>query len=156
MTIQHRTGDIFTAADYLTIIGHGVNMKGIMGSGIARTVKDKYPSVFEDYKRAIRSGVLQPGSVRISPALEHPKLFIANISSQIEMGANADLHLLEAGLRRLLLTMELDYETHQVALPRIGAGIGGLDWDTQVLPLIERLDEEMGGRFQIELWTYDR
>ena len=47
--IKHIKCDIFeSGADYIL---HQVNCKGVMGSGIAKQVKDKYPKVYEEYKR---------------------------------------------------------------------------------------------------------
>lgn len=151
MTITHRHGDIFTSEK--PVIGHGVNMEGVMGFGIAKTVRQLFPSVDRDYRRAILAGDLKAGSVILSPALEQPGLRIANISSQIKRGRNAELSLLRSGLVELLGQLEKE-GSFSLALPRIGAGIGGLDWDTEVLPLIEEMDKLYGGQFDIELWTF--
>ena len=42
-------GDILNASEY--ILAHQVNCMGIMGSGIAKQIKDKYPEVFEQYRK---------------------------------------------------------------------------------------------------------
>lgn len=47
--IKHIKCDIFkSGAD---IICHQVNCQGVMGSGIAKQVREKYPVVYRDYKR---------------------------------------------------------------------------------------------------------
>ena len=47
--IKHIKCDIFeSGAD---IICHQVNCQGVMGSGIAKQVRDKYPKVYEGYKQ---------------------------------------------------------------------------------------------------------
>ena len=32
------------------VIGHVVNCQGVMGGGIAKSIKERYPSVYEEYK----------------------------------------------------------------------------------------------------------
>ena len=47
--IKHIKCDIFkSGAD---VILHQVNCQGVMGSGVAKQVKDKYPKVYEEYKK---------------------------------------------------------------------------------------------------------
>lgn len=151
MTIIHRSGDIFTSE--MPVIGHGVNMKGQMGAGIAKTVRQKFPSVYQDYRSAIQYGTLTPGSVRLSPALEKPGLWIANISSQIRVGKDAQVPLLRAGLEELVEEMR-HADLDGLALPRIGAGIGGLSWESEVLPLIEEIADRNRDFLTVEAWTF--
>lgn len=33
------------------IITHQVNCKGVMGSGVAKSIRDKYPQIFKEYKK---------------------------------------------------------------------------------------------------------
>ena len=35
-------------ADYIC---HQVNCQGVMGSGVAKAIRDKWPQVYEEYKR---------------------------------------------------------------------------------------------------------
>ena len=47
MAIVFKNGDMFTSdAPYLC---HQVNCMGKMGSGIARTVREKFPNAYHDY-----------------------------------------------------------------------------------------------------------
>ena len=47
--IKHIKRDIFkSGAD---LICHQVNCQGVMGSGIAKQVREKYPKVYKEYKR---------------------------------------------------------------------------------------------------------
>jgi hypothetical protein len=46
--IKHIKCDIFeSGAD---VICHQVNCQGVMGSGIAKQIRERYPSVYEDYR----------------------------------------------------------------------------------------------------------
>lgn len=53
MTIEFVDGCLLDAFDRgdVNVIAHVVNCKGVMGSGIAKSIKDRYPKVFEEYKK---------------------------------------------------------------------------------------------------------
>lgn len=139
------TGDLFTST--APAIGHGVNLKGKMGAGIAVLFKNRFPKMYESYVYACDTFALLPGIVLIYDA-ESPIVY--NIASQDLPGANARMEWLEAGLRSTLQdaqTRGLD----RVALPLIGCGIGGLD-EAEVVPLMEKLDSEYTP--EIELWRF--
>lgn len=52
MTIEIVSGDLLDAFDKgeVTVIGHVVNCQGVMGSGIAKSIRDRYPIIFDCYK----------------------------------------------------------------------------------------------------------
>lgn len=140
-----KTGDLFTSD--APAIGHGINLQGKMGAGIAVQFKNRFPKMYESYVYACKTFPLLPGIVLIYDA-ESPIVY--NIASQDLPGANARLEWLEAGLRSTLQdaqTRGLD----RVALPLIGCGIGGLD-EEDVVPLMEKLESEHAP--EIELWRF--
>ena len=53
--VSHLTGDLLVAQEELNldVICHQVNCQGVMGSGIAKQIRDTYPIVFENYKRNV-------------------------------------------------------------------------------------------------------
>lgn len=141
------TGNIFTTT--APAIGHGVNIKGLMGSGIAVQFRTLFPEMFRQYKAVCGSLALQAGEVFV---YESPNFTVYNIASQDLPGKNARLDWLEDGLRATIADAEIrGYSI--VALPQIGCGIGGLDIE-DVRPLLA--DVEMGTSVQFELWTYER
>ena len=152
MTIVNFTGDIFETN--APVIGHGVNIRANMAGGIARTIRGLYPSVFRAYRAKCEAGELLGGECLLAKADEwdgdEPR-YIANISSQIEPGADARLDLLHAGLLETLQIMS--YAGLSVlALPHIGAGIGGLDLE-DVLSTIHEVSEKFP-EITIEIWTF--
>lgn len=51
MEIREVYGDLLdTECD---VIAHQVNCMGVMGSGVAKAIKEKYPEVFSEYKNAV-------------------------------------------------------------------------------------------------------
>jgi len=144
----HRTGDIFTTE--LPAIGHGVNLQGLMGSGIAYIIAKKFPSVLAPYRQACKSRILQTG--RVFPVLteEQPGLWIYNLASQDQTGADARIDWLEESVRAsIVAARRLNHSG--IALPRIGAGIGGLTWN-EVKTLLETIGDEQDD-FLIEIWS---
>lgn len=141
--IEYRTGDLF-AQDDVDAIGHGVNCRGVMGGGIAKLFKRKYPAMYTQYNFACRAGLLHAGDV--FPWVEYgdPPNYIFNIASQTNPGADATLGALERGVHRVFDLCET-LRLKSFAIPRIGAGIGGLEW-SEVKARLEGLDEYMEGR----------
>ena len=52
MSVQIISGDLIQAFENREVqsIAHCVNCQGVMGSGIAKTIKAKYPEIFDRYK----------------------------------------------------------------------------------------------------------
>lgn len=70
------------------VIAHCVNCQGVMGSGVAREVKAKYPSVYREYtyylyEKGIRNSI---GTVQIVPTEDGR--FIANMFGQVDYGSS--------------------------------------------------------------------
>jgi O-acetyl-ADP-ribose deacetylase (regulator of RNase III) len=55
MTVQIIKGNLLDAFDKgeVNVIGHIVNCQGVMGSGIAKSIKERYPQVFNEYRGQI-------------------------------------------------------------------------------------------------------
>lgn len=118
-------GDLFKSG--APAIGHGVNCKGVMGSGIATVFKINYPDMYEEYKGACRRGDLRPGMV-FPWKDEESGVWIYNIASQDNPGADARLDWLATGVAKAL-DHAFKNDVYKIALPKIGCGIGGLDWE---------------------------
>lgn len=46
-------GDILQASE--DIIGHQVNCQGVMGAGLAKQIRNKYPHVYDEYRKLCSS-----------------------------------------------------------------------------------------------------
>lgn len=115
-------GDLFTSDS--TALGHGVNVEGLMGAGIAPYFARLFPQMYMDYRALCAAKLLHPGDVHVHTTLN---LTIYNIASQDRPGKHARLDWLLDGV-----DAALDHAQsvgHSVlAIPRIGCGIGGLQW----------------------------
>ena len=147
----HREGNIWTTE--ARAIGQGVNLRGVMGSGIALQFKEYFPAMYEEYKSYCAAGKFPPGDVHVwdVPRQEgQPSKFIFNLSSQIEPGANASYKLLLHSVQRALKLADV-MRLGTLALPRIGSGIGGLD-EKKAEGILDALAQSY--QTDIELWTY--
>ncbi|MGL4999429.1 MAG: macro domain-containing protein [Cetobacterium sp.] len=148
--VFEREGDIFTTT--APAIGHGVNVDGFMASGIAVTVRERYPEMYELYRDHCKKGGMEPGGMLLYGPAPLDGKYIMNIASQDRPGKNAKYEWLHQGLSTAMGACD-HYGLDVLALPRIGAGIGGLEWDS-VLQIIHHLAPHY--RVDIEVWTYNR
>lgn len=119
------TTDIFAPPAVNTVIGHGVNTRGLMGAGFAALIARRFPDVKRVYVHACNAGNLRAGMAQVVPV--DAMLSVANIASQVNPGADATIENLRAGLNDLYRQAALVTVPVHVRLPLIGAGIGGID-----------------------------
>lgn len=125
----------------LPAIGHGCNCRGVMGAGIAKQFRNRWSSMYDDYRELCETGsddllgtfMTWPTSGRYDPLL-------VNLFTQVNPGANADLDAIDTSVTGAMNYLAAQGIT-QLGLPRIGCGIGGLDWVTEVRPLLEEIDD---------------
>jgi O-acetyl-ADP-ribose deacetylase (regulator of RNase III) len=147
-----RNGDVFTTK--ATYIGHGVNCRGVMGAGIAKTIRDRYPQVYLEYQKVCDSGAgFVPGNFFVYP--ENGKV-IVNFATQDMPGPDATYDAVFCSLYRFAEVAsnpkKLAKYGNVVAIPEIGCGIGGLEWPI-VKMLIEAV-EEIHPDIVFEVWHY--
>lgn len=152
MSFEHKIGDIFTTNT--AAVAQGVNVKGLMGAGLARAVAHKHPEVLPPYMAACKDKSLAPGgfqAVLIDNSPENVNYdYIFNLASQNKPGADASMEWLEASLEEAIVFVKEQGLT-SFALPRIGCGIGALKW-----PEVKALLEKVGERedtLLIEIWS---
>lgn len=131
--IELRIGDIFKAdADAIV---NTVNCVGIMGRGIALQFKNAYPANFKAYKAACDAEQVQPGQMFVFETGKFTPRFIINFPTKRHWKGKSRIVDIEAGL--ISLADEITSRgIKSVAIPPLGAGLGGLDWD-DVLPRIK-------------------
>lgn len=125
MSLAEHVGNLFDSN--AEAIGHGVNCKGLMGKGIALEFRRRWPAMYDEYKLMCQEGLLKPGF--IYPYQTESGLVVVNIASQEYPGPDAMYEWVDSGVRNALAyCRERGYES--LAIPRIGCGIGGLEWET--------------------------
>lgn len=129
-----------TTVDY-GLVCHGVNCQGKMGSGVAKAIRETWPQAYEVYKRApIGKNML---GTCLLVTIERDKLFVGNCYTQIFYGIGgrfADPDAIKRSLQRAYGWA--DHFEVPLYMPKIGAGLGGLDWKREVEPIIIDLDSK--------------
>ena len=147
MTINYIIKDVTTVTGGVVV--HGCNCQGVMGSGVALAIRKKWPIVFDRYKQLCdiaQDRVMLLGTahfILIEHNSDEVPLYVGNIFTQLSFGKDGkryasiedvDVGLMTAGKFAKLMKLPL-------YMPRIGCGLGGLDWESEVRPLVEILEE---------------
>lgn len=101
MIIKELFGDV--TAPTVGIIGHGVNCQGVMGSGVALTIRNKFPQAYEAYIEHCRDFLKDSepyellGTVQLVQVADD--LYIANMFTQVGFGKDGKQYASLDGVR---------------------------------------------------------
>lgn len=143
--MEHVIGNVLESkAD---VILHQVNCQGVMGAGLAKQIKDKYPVVFlaykamceEDKKLRLRTGQLQSnllGRIQVCYKENYPigrvddPQVIVNLFAQDRYGRDGRCYTDYDALRLCLEKVNQRFAGKSVAVPYLmGCGLAGGDWN---------------------------
>jgi O-acetyl-ADP-ribose deacetylase (regulator of RNase III) len=133
-------GDIFRLLG-VTSYAHGCNCAGAMGKGIALQFKRKFHKMFLQYNSLCTSGNFKPGD--IFPYEYTPGCYVYNLATQKHYAIHGQLAKLEH-IRKSVSKMLEHASAHgvtDIALPKIGAGLGGLDWEDVKIVLEDVIED---------------
>ncbi len=113
-----------------------VNCVGVMGKGLALQFKKAFRKNFEAYAAACRRDEVEPGRMFVfdTERLINPR-YVINFPTKRHWRDQSRLEDIQSGLVALSAEVR-DRGIRSVAIPRLGSGLGGLDW-SEVRPLIE-------------------
>lgn len=128
------SGDITTIE--CGIICQQVNCMGVMGSGLAKQIRDLFPNVYNEYKylcdnTEVKMNLL--GSIQVVKAVPNSKkLLVVNLFGQYSYGRNG-IHTNKDAFRKALKKLRsrsIELDMKQVYIPYgIGCGLGGETWE---------------------------
>ncbi len=127
MPIQYLTGDLFVNREKAEALAHGCNCAGSMGAGIAVGFKERYPAMFEEFRRRCKA---KPPEFVLGDVFlwrEEGKPAVFNLGTQPRPGRGATYPIVEVALRELRSAAD-EAGIRSIAVPRIAAGYGGLSW----------------------------
>lgn len=123
---------------------HGCNAKGVMGAGLAKVIRNKYPMAYQVYRDAFNKNGLTPGN---SIWVNCGKHVIINGITQNGYGRGGVFVDYDA-VARVMQDIEAQHEMaydymdneiepiKEVAMPLIGCGLAGGDW-SRIVEIIE-------------------
>lgn len=140
---REMTGDVLKAG--AEAVAHGCNCMGAMGAGIAAAFAKRWPEMEAEYvtecqARRFRPGDVMPWAVDEGQAcFDRGLRWVYNLGTQLYPGADARCEWIRTSVIGMLRHAEL-HSVGSIAVPRIGAGIGGLEWD-QVRSILRELGD---------------
>ncbi|MCM3034496.1 macro domain-containing protein [Bacillus pumilus] len=146
-------GNILEASE--DIICHQVNCKGVMGAGLAKQIKSKYPNVYKEYKQlCTEQGDDLLSSVQLISTNDGKT--IANLFAQVGYGRKrmqTDYDALRSCLQSLKNTVTHSNEKKNqmsIAIPYgISCGLAGGDWT-----IVEGMIEEILGGCEVMVYRF--
>uniref|UniRef100_UPI00404852BB type II toxin-antitoxin system antitoxin DNA ADP-ribosyl glycohydrolase DarG n=1 Tax=Aliarcobacter sp. TaxID=2321116 RepID=UPI00404852BB len=108
-----------------------VNCEGYMGKGIAYQFKNAFPKNNDDYVKACKSGKLIVGTIH--NFIENGKI-IVNFPTKDKWREKSKISYINDGMDSLVKFIE-EKNIKSIAIPPLGCGNGGLNWN-EVQPLL--------------------
>lgn len=126
--MKFKTGNIFDSNAEALV--NTVNTIGVMGKGVALQFIERFPTNFKIYAAACKKDEVEIGKMFITAtnSLLNPK-WIINFPTKKHWIDKSSYSFIELGLDDLVGQIE-NLDIKSIAIPALGAGLGGLDWDT--------------------------
>lgn len=148
MSIEFVSGDLFANRFKAQALAHGCNCQGSMGAGIATGFRDRYPAMYDEYRRRCKAKPREfnLGDAWLWKADDQPSVF--NLGTQEAIWrARASYEAIESALK--CMRQQADRESiRSIAIPRIGVGYGGLSWK-KVRAIVEKVFADWPGMLYV-------
>lgn len=119
---------------------NSVNLKGIMGKGVALAFKETFPENYKLYKRACEEGNIDIGKIFVTETNEFFPKYIINFPTKNHWRFPSQYKWIEAGLKSLAEWLR-EHKVASIAIPPLGSGSGKLDWHCVKQMIVEVMDE---------------
>lgn len=135
MKIIYKKGNLITATE--SVIIHGCNNRGVMGSGVAMDIRRAFPDAYTEYKRCFKTLDLQPVRLNLGDVIWiFERKWIGNCITQDGYGKDGKKYVSYDAVRKCMRIINHSHHLKNhanglvdVAMPLIGAGLGGGDWN---------------------------
>ena len=141
----YRHGDLLQSEAQALV--NPVNCVGVMGAGLARQFKERYPEVFRRYRQDCRQGLVRVGAIRLYPISGDQVM--AAFPTKEHWKDPSRIEYVRSGLESLRETLA-DEGIRSAAIPPVGCGLGRLNW-LEVEPLILSIMET--GDLRLEIYA---
>ena len=133
------------------LIVHGANAQGVMGSGLALQIKNRYPLAYTSYKN-LPTGQDGMGACQIVRVTD--TLYIGNCITQLNYGRDGKIYADLIAVKRSLDSAFFwcDLMKQKLHTPEIGCGLGGLKWE-EVNAIFESLNKKYPS-VEVTLYRY--
>jgi len=134
--MKYVKGDILDAKH--GIIGQQVNCRMVMGAGLAKQIRDKYPMVFTEYRDIMGAAPFHTRLGKCQLVQAGPDLYVANLFGQADFvprnKCHTDYNALSMALHGLRDWRRINWPDDPSAMPiylpsGLGSGLAGGDWN---------------------------
>ncbi len=134
--IHYKTGNLLESEAEALV--NTVNTVGVMGKGIALQFKNMFPNNFKQYADACKKKELTIGHLLVieEKSLLLGKKIIINFPTKTNWRFPSEYQYIEAGLAELVKVIK-EKSIKSIAIPPLGAGNGGLNWN-KVKQILEK------------------
>jgi O-acetyl-ADP-ribose deacetylase (regulator of RNase III) len=144
--IEFVSGDILQTTTKYLAQGVAVGSQEGLGTGLALKISTKWADAQKQFKKYTFNNKFESGDIFVAfPTEDRPGIIY--IATQPDM-YHAVLSYLNKGLRNLVSYCNKK-NIESVSVPKIGAGLGKLDWESEVKPLMIRHFEKSETLFQV-------
>jgi O-acetyl-ADP-ribose deacetylase (regulator of RNase III) len=157
--IEYITKDITTVTH--GVVAHGCNVQGKFGAGVAKSIRTKWPEVYDSYIQKCSINPTHPALLlgQCDIVQLGGDMYVANLFTQLNYGREKKAYASPDAIYEAVQTcMQFCLDSQVIwedflplYMPRIGCGLGGLDWDKDVGPAVEHLAEQLN----VQLYVCD-
>ncbi len=147
--IHYQTGNLLESEAQALV--NTVNTVGVMGKGIALQFKNRFPNNFKIYANACKNNELNVGKLLVveeETLLKGSKIII-NFPTKTHWRLPSEYSYIESGLVELVKVIE-EKQIKSIAIPPLGSGNGGLDWNKVKVLLEKQLSD-----LNCEIYIYE-
>lgn len=145
----YKYGNIFDSS--AEAIVNPVNIQGVMGKGLAKELKDRYPENFSAYRAECAANRMMMGRVFATRTIELVSCnqhqgaakWIVNFPTKKDWRKPSQLDWIHTGLQDLHQFVVIK-SISSIAIPALGCGLGGLKWkivEPMIIAAFEQLDD---------------
>lgn len=138
--IKIKRGDLLSVDS--GVILHGVNCQGKMTSGVAKSLRLKYPAIYPPYSMSCQDARYKRDLLGTVDSVQvTPQLVVANAFTQLTYGSYGlfvSYDAIDQVMRTLSRKVEIDTPIY---MPQIGAKRGGGNWDVIFAIIKAHLDK---------------
>ncbi len=127
----------------LGIVAHGVNCQHKMGSGVAKAIRKTWPQVYDAYMHHPKGNAMLGCCALVRIDEGRDDLFVANLYTQTFYGYGGGKYANPRAIETSLSQCANYGDVYDlpIYMPRIGCGLGGLDWENDVEPIVQKINE---------------
>lgn len=130
LTVMDKDADLFESK--ANVLVNPVNCFGVMGAGLAKQFKEKYPWCFKPYKQHCDTEQMEAGDVLMvqNPDRRNNLQWIACVATKEHWSDDSSLKIVNKCVDNMRKTINR-YGVKHIAVPALGCGLGGLqtvDW----------------------------